>query len=88
VFNSAKRLKKLLERKKEREERLRREAVERGEEVSEEEGDEGGVMGEGSEYKSCHGQSVVFCAGIAFAQCTLRLYSVCRCRSPSHRIYP
>jgi RING finger protein 113A len=41
VFNAAKRLKKLLERKKEREERLRREAVERGEEVSEEEGDEG-----------------------------------------------
>ncbi|KAL2758392.1 hypothetical protein ACRALDRAFT_1075009 [Sodiomyces alcalophilus JCM 7366] len=39
VFNSASRLKKLLERKRERDARKRREAIEAGEEVSEEEGD-------------------------------------------------
>ncbi|KAH0497169.1 hypothetical protein TgHK011_004498 [Trichoderma gracile] len=42
VFNSATRLKKLLEKKRERAARRRQEAIERGEEVSDEEEDEGG----------------------------------------------
>ena len=41
VFNSAKKLQKLLDKKKERAARRRREALENGEEVSEEEGEVG-----------------------------------------------
>lgn len=41
VFNAAKKLNKLLEKKRERAERRRKEALENGEEVSDEEGGEG-----------------------------------------------